>query len=180
MLILFSMQQSFRLESPGFSERRKKKRNFENVALLFHSLMDFGKELLAVPHSWYTRSGVLILHVFTLLNIDNFAFLYFSVLYLSAGLQIFFVSDPTTLLHSLCYFSGEIWKWKTHHRWIKCKAQVESHRVTQFEKRKKKGHRSVSEQLSGCSFPTGCAEFPGTEPVPCSHARGWARQNNQH
>lgn len=68
MLILFSMQQSFRLESRIFWEEKEKKKLWKHCLAVpqeSSSLMDFGKDVLAVPHSWYTGFGFLVLHIFS-------------------------------------------------------------------------------------------------------------------
>ena len=96
----------------------------------------------------------------SLLNVDKFCFYLVFCPSFECNFAGFFVSDPITLHHSLCYFSVEIWKWKTHHKCTKCKHQVEFHCVTQFmtrnRMRKVRKHVFVSDHFLESSFFTAC------------------------
>lgn len=108
MLILFSMQQSFRLESRIFWEEKEKKKLWNHCLTVpqdSSSLMDFGKEVLALPHSWSRGFGFLVLYVFTLLNTDKLCFsLFFSPLSECRFADFLCLRSPNTPPLSLFFF----------------------------------------------------------------------------
>lgn len=149
MLILFSMKQSFRLESRIFWGGERKKQLWKHCLAVPQDSSSLICILGRTRWQCLTVEVFLVLYIFSLTLVKYRQLLILPIFLPFIWAQFCRFSLCQIPEHSYTFFiifQGKIWRWKTRHKWRKCKPQVEFHCVTKFVMRR--GRRKVTK----CTF----------------------------